>query len=78
MLTLAVSEILTYIVFNLQNVWVGQLVKCFQSCPSMTNIKMYNSRPVHFVLALTVSEILTFQILYHQKVDQGHRVQFSQ
>ena len=31
-----------------------------------------------FALALTLSEMLTFKIVYLQKVDQGNRAQFSQ
>ena len=42
----------------------------------MANI--YKSRPLYFVLALTVSEILTFQIFDLQKGGQDHGVEFSQ
>ena len=44
----------------------------------MANIQFYNSCPVHFALAFTVSEILTFLIFDLHKVGQDHRVEFSQ
>ena len=43
----------------------------------MANVKVYKRLPHIFVLALTVSEILKFQILYIQKVGKGHGEQFS-
>ena len=38
----------------------------------------YQLRAIHFALALTVSEIFTFQNGDFQKIGQGHRVQLSQ
>ena len=40
--------------------------------------KKLQKTPIFYSLALNISEILTFQIVYLQKVGQGHEVQFSQ
>ena len=42
---------------------------------STANKKSTKVIPCIFALALTVSDILTFQIFYFQKVDDGDRVQ---
>ena len=44
----------------------------------MANIKIYKSRWIYFELALTVSDILTFQMFELQKVGQGHGIYISQ
>ena len=44
----------------------------------MTNINIYKNRPMHFVLALIVSEILTFEMFALEKVGQRYGVQISQ
>ena len=62
MLALTVFEILTFQIFYLQKVRHGRGVQSLQCCHSMTNIKIYKGRPMHFALALTVSRILIFHI----------------
>ena len=48
-------------ILYLQKVGQGHGVQFSQGCHSMVNIKIYKSRPHIFALALTTSEILTFQ-----------------
>ena len=43
----------------------------------MENDKIFKCLPHNFALALTVSEIYKFGIVYLQKVGNGHGVQFS-
>ena len=42
----------------------------------MANVKIYETFPHIFVLALFVSDIIIFNIFDLQKVDQGHGIQF--
>ena len=35
-------------------------------------MQIYKSRSMHFMLVVTISEILKFQIVYFKKVGQGH------
>ena len=44
----------------------------------MAIVKLYKSHVMHFVTALTVSEILTFQICDLEKLGQSHELQNSQ
>ena len=44
----------------------------------MANKLFYKSRPMHFSLSLTISEIIIFQIFYFKKVGQGHKVKILQ
>ena len=71
---LTVSKILTFHIFDLQEVGQDHEVKFLQLRHSMANINDYKSRAAHFLPAITTSEILTFHIFYLQKV--GHGVQF--
>ena len=77
-LTLTVSEILKFYIFNLK----GQIkvIGC-KFCNGIIRCQIYKSIQVFlcfFALALNVSDILTLYIFYLQKVVQRHRVQFSQ
>ena len=54
-------------------------MKCnFAITPLNGNYRTLQIFPTHFFLALAISKIYNFQILYLQKVGQGHGVQFSQ
>ena len=58
------SDILTFkIFFHLENIGQGHEVQLFYWHRWMANIKIYKNRIMHFASALTVSEILTFQLL---------------
>ena len=72
-LALTLSEILKFSISYLQKISQGHRVQFLQGCHSMTNVKIYKSRPMHFfALARAISEILRFQIFDIQKVGQGH------
>ena len=63
-LALILFEILTFQIFDLHK---GHGLQFSQCCPSMANIKIYNSRLTFLAIALTVSEILTFSMFDIQK-----------
>ena len=63
--------------FDLENEDQGHGVQHSQWCHSMTNITLCKSHMTDFVISLTVSEILTFQISHLENVGQGHGVQHS-
>ena len=68
-----VSE-LTVSMFEYENTGQGHGVQLSQWCPSMGNNNIDNSRPVQFLLALTVSEILKFRLFNREQVGQVHGV----
>ena len=62
--------------FDTGKVGIDHRVQFSQWGHPMANVKIYKSRPLHFMPAITVSEIITFLICYLQNVNQGHGVQF--
>ena len=77
-LVLIVSEMLRFEMFNLENLGPGYGVQHSQWFQPMANINIYKKRRWAFI-ALTVSQVLAFQILWPwKKEDQGHYVQHLQ
>ena len=58
-----VFEILTFQIFDLQNLGQGHQLHNLQWCHSVANINLYKSHSSHFTLALTISEILSLKCL---------------
>ena len=60
------NSLVTICNFDLENVGLGHWVQLSQLCHSMANIKIYQGH-IFFVLSLTVSEILIFEIFTLKK-----------
>ena len=75
---LVVSQILTFQMFNLENVDQGHRVQ-YSQWTIWWQISM-STKVVNRIFALTLifSEILTFQIFDLENLDQGHNVEYSQ
>ena len=63
--------------FDHENVAQGRSVRFSQWFHLVANIKMYKCPITEFELALTISEILVFEIFEVEKVGQGHGVILS-
>ena len=75
MLSLTILEILTFYMFDLENIGQDQRVQHGYWCHLMANINVYESQNVNFVLALSVSDILMLQMLYKFDLENlGHIV----
>ena len=65
-------------VYNLQKVGYCREIQVSHGCYSIAIIRIRKSRPIQFcAAALTVSELLMFQIIDIKNVGQGHWVEFS-
>ena len=61
--------------FYLENLGQGHWLQHSQLCPSLANINLDTSYNGHFVLALTVCEILFFETFDLENLGQGHVVE---
>ena len=77
-LSLTISEILRFEMFDLENVGQGHLVQHSQWNHLVANINFYKSQSPHFTLVLDVFEILRFEMFDIANIGQGHRVQHGQ
>ena len=75
-LAVTVSEI-NVLNFYIQKVGQSHGVQFLQWRYLMANIKIYQIPPYFIALALTVSDILTFQVCLPSKVGYSHGVQLS-
>ena len=75
---LAVSEILSFQIVDLQKIGQDHGVQLPQLGHSMTDITIYKSVPVDFYASPNHPREINVSMFYLQTVGQGHEAQFSQ